>query len=167
MPAFPLPLGDPVPHAERVEVRDVLGVADNVAFSARTRAESVSTLSAVGSAVTEVTREMAGTSLRAVFPAHSRYEPAWHDSVGWFITNSVLESGDPDPVASAAAVKEAVWLGSWPLKQLPEPWGGMPETPGMFAISWLDLRRLPVKVDSAGLKAQYVGASVNPDGVML
>ena len=37
----------------------------------------------------------------------------------------------------------------------------------MFAISWLDLRRLPVRVDSAGLQAQYVGASIRPDGVML
>lgn len=37
----------------------------------------------------------------------------------------------------------------------------------MFAISWLDLRRLPVRVDSAGLEAQYVSASIRTDGVML
>ncbi len=37
----------------------------------------------------------------------------------------------------------------------------------MFAISWLDLRRLPVRVDATGLEAQYVGASILTDGVML
>lgn len=37
----------------------------------------------------------------------------------------------------------------------------------MFAISWLDLRRLPVRVDATGLEAQYVGATIRTDGVML
>ena len=87
--------------------------------------------------------------------------------MGWFITNSVLESPDPEPAACAAAVKEAVRLGSWPLAEVFVPWGGMPEAPGMFAVSWLDLRRLPVRVDAAGLDAQYVGASIRSDGVML
>jgi GNAT superfamily N-acetyltransferase len=167
MPRFPLPLGEPTPHPERVEVRDVLGVDDSAAFSAQAGADGVSTLTLAVSAMTAVTRELAGASLRAVFPVHSRYEPTWHDSVGWFITNSVLESGDPDPRACAAAIKEAVQLGSWPLEEILRPWGGMPEAPGMFAISWLDLRRLPVRVDAAGLEAQYVSASIRTDGVML
>ncbi|NRQ51468.1 GNAT family N-acetyltransferase [Aeromicrobium stalagmiti] len=167
MPRFPLSLGDPVMHPERVEVRDVLDVDDSAAFSAQARADGVSTLALAVSAMTGVTRELAGTSLRAVFPVHSRYEPAWHDSVGWFITNSVLESADPAPAACAAAVKEAVQLGSWPLEEILQPWGGMPEAPGMFAISWLDLRRLPVRVDAAGLEAQYIGAAIRTDGVML
>jgi len=167
MPRFPAPLGDPVQQPERVEVRDVLDVDDSAAFSAQAVADGVSTLALAVSAMTSVTRDVAGTSLRAVFPVHSRYETTWHDSVGWFITNSVLESGDPDPVACAAAVKEAVRIGSWPLEDILEPWGGMPEAPGMFAISWLDLRRLPVRVDAAGLEAQYVSASIRTDGVML
>ncbi|MCL8251439.1 GNAT family N-acetyltransferase [Aeromicrobium fastidiosum] len=167
MPRFALPLGEPVPQPERVEVRDVLDVDDSAAFSAQARAENVSTLALAVSAMTDVTRELAGTSLRAVFPVHSRYESTWHDSVGWFITNSVLESADPDPRACAAAVKEAVQLGSWPLEDVLAPWGGMPEAPGMFAISWLDLRRLPVRVDAAGLEAQYIGAAIRTDGVML
>ena len=167
MPRFPLPLGEPEQHLERVEVRDVLAVDDSAAFSAQAAADGVSTLALAVSAMTSVTRELAGTSLRAVFPVHSRYEARWHDSVGWFITNSVLESGDPDPRACAAAVKEAVQLGSWPLEEILRPWGGMPEAPGMFAISWLDLRRLPVRVDAAGLDAQYVSASIRTDGVML
>jgi GNAT superfamily N-acetyltransferase len=167
MPRFPLSLGEPVLHPERVEVRDVLDVDDSAAFTAQAVADGVSTLALAVSAMTDVTRELAGTSLRAVFPVHSRYETAWHDSVGWFITNSVLESADPDPQACAAAVKEAVQIGSWPLEDILRPWGGMPEAPGMFAISWLDLRRLPVRVDSAGLDAQYIGASVRTDGVML
>jgi GNAT superfamily N-acetyltransferase len=167
MPRFPLPLGEPVEHPERVEVRDVLDVDDSAAFTAQAAADGVSTLALAVSAMTGVTRELAGTSLRAVFPVHSRYEDTWHDSVGWFITNSVLESADPDPRACVAAVKEAVRIGSWPLEEILRPWGGMPEAPGMFAISWLDLRRLPVRVDAAGLDAQYIGAAIRTDGVML
>lgn len=168
MPRFPMPLGDvATPHRERVEVRDVLDVDASAAFSAQAREDGVSTLALVVSAMTSVTQELAGTPLRAVFPVHSRYDATWHDSVGWFITNSVLESTDPAPKACADAVKEAIGLGSWPLEDLLAPWGGMPEAPGMFAISWLDLRRLPVRIDSAGLEAQYVGAAIRTDGVML
>jgi mycolipenoyl-CoA---2-(long-chain-fatty acyl)-trehalose mycolipenoyltransferase / long-chain-acyl-CoA---trehalose acyltransferase len=167
MPRFPLPLGPATPQQERVEVRDVLDVDDNAAFSAQAREDGVSTLALVVAAMTEVTLTLAGTPLRAVFPVHSRYDSTWHDSVGWFITNSVLESTDADPRASADAVKEAVRMGSWPLADILRPWGGMPEAPGMFAISWLDLRRLPVRVDATGLEAQYVGATIRTDGVML
>lgn len=167
MPRFPLPLGLPEPQAERVEVRDVLDIDDSAAFTAQARSEGVSTLSLAVSAMTTVTRDLAGTPLRAVFPVHSRYEPMWHESVGWFITNAVIESRDPAPAAAAAAVKEAVRLGSWPLAEVLAPWGGMPEVPGMFAISWLDLRRLPVRLDSRSLEAQYVGATIRTDGVML
>ncbi|MBV6761910.1 GNAT family N-acetyltransferase [Rhodococcus opacus] len=167
MPRFPLSLGAATLQHERVEVRDVLDVDDSAAFSAQARDDGVSTLALVVAAMTDVTRELAGTPLRAVFPVHSRYDATWNDSVGWFITNSVLESTDPDPRASAEAVKEAVQMGSWPLEDVLRPWGGMPEAPGMFAISWLDLRRLPVRVDATGLEAQYVGATIRTDGVML
>jgi mycolipenoyl-CoA---2-(long-chain-fatty acyl)-trehalose mycolipenoyltransferase / long-chain-acyl-CoA---trehalose acyltransferase len=102
-----------------------------------------------------------------VFTVHSRYEDRWHDSVGWCITNSVLESADPDPAACAAAVREAIRLGSWPLAEILAPWGGMPEQPGMFAVSGLDMRRLPVRIDAAALDAQYVSAGVETNGVML
>ncbi|EGD56817.1 GNAT family N-acetyltransferase [Gordonia neofelifaecis] len=168
MPRFPLPLGDSEPSAERVEVRDVFDVDDSAAFSAQARSDGVSTLSAAVSVMTAVTGELADRPLRAVFPVHSRYDEAWHESVGWFITNSVIESSDPDPSACADAVREAVRLGSWPLRAILEPWGGdMPEAPGMFAISWLDLRRLPVRIDSTSIDAQYVGAVIRTDGVML
>lgn len=168
MPRFPMPLGDvEAPQRERVEVRDVLDVDECAAFAAEAKDRGVSTLSLVVAAMTDVTLELADQPLRAVFPVHSRYEPTWNDSVGWFITNSVLEAGDAHPRAAAAAVREAVQLGSYPLGDVLAPWGGMPEAPGMFAISWLDLRRLPVRVDSAGLQAQYVGAEITTDGVML
>lgn len=167
MPRFPLPLGEEGPQPERVEMRDVLDVDDTAALSAQARADGVSTLALTTSLMTEVTQELAGAPLRAVFPVHSRYDTTWHDSVGWFITNSVLEVEDPRPAAAAAAVKEAIRLGSWPLEEILEPWGGMPEAPGMFAISWLDLRRLPVRIDDLGLEAQYVSASIRTDGVML
>lgn len=167
MPRFPLPLGAVEPRPERVVIRDVLDLESLAAFSTRAAAEGVATLSLTVSAMTETTRELAGTALRTVFPVHSRYEERWHDSVGWFITNSVLESSDPDPAACAAAVREAIRLGSWPLADLMTPWGGMPEAPGMFAVSWLDMRRLPVRIDTAGLDAQYVSATISTSGVML
>ncbi|EFG74875.1 condensation domain protein [Mycobacterium parascrofulaceum ATCC BAA-614] len=167
MPRFPLPLGESGPHPERVEVRDVFDVDDGAAFAAQARDDGVSTLALAVVAMTAVTRELAGAPLRAVFPVHSRFEDKWHDSVGWFITNSVLESAVAEPHAAATAVKEAVQLGSWPLADVLAPWGGMPIAPGMFAISWLDQSRLPVRIDSVGLDAQYVSASVDTDGVML
>ena len=167
MPRFPLPLGECGPYPERVEVRDVFDVDDGAAFVAQARDDGVSTLALAVVAMTAVTSELAGAPLRAVFPVHSRFEEKWHDSVGWFITNSVLESAVAEPHAAAAAVKEAVQLGSWPLADVLAPWGGMPVAPGMFAISWLDQTRLPVRIDSVGLDAQYVSASVDTDGVML
>lgn len=167
MPRFPFPLGEPVPQPERVEVRDVLDLEQSDAFAARARQQGVSSLALTVSLMTAVTQELTGAPLRVVFPVHSRYDPVWHDSVGWFITNSVLESDDPAPQAAAAAVKEAIALGSWPLEDVLEPWGGMPEAPGMFALSWLDLRRLPVRIDDVGLQAQYVSAAIRTDGVML
>jgi len=167
MPRFPLPLGPTQDQLERVEVRDVFDVDDSAAFGAQARSEGVSTLALVISTMTEVTDELAGVPLRAVLPVHSRYDERWHDSVGWFITNSVIECEVPGPAAAAAAVREAVQLGSWPLEDILAPWGGMPEAPGMFAVSWLDLRRLPVRVDANGMDAQYVGAAIRTNGVML
>ncbi|GAA4821860.1 GNAT family N-acetyltransferase [Nocardioides caeni] len=168
MPRFPMGLGESDgPQRERVEVRDVLDVDAAAALGAGAAQAGVSTLSIVVAEMTRVTRVLADEPLRAVFPVHSRFEPSWHDSVGWFITNSVIECDDPEPAGAAAAVKEAVHLGSWPLAEVLVPWGGMPEAPGMFAISWLDLRRLPVRLDASGIEAQYVGASILTDGVML
>ncbi|MFC6154784.1 condensation domain-containing protein [Nocardioides yefusunii] len=168
MPRFPLPLGDvDVPTPERVEVRDVLDVSSSVALGEAAVRAGVSTLALVVATMATVTRDLADEPLRAVFPVHSRYDAQWHDAVGWFITNSVLHVDDVTPHAAAAAVKEAVRLGSYPLADVLAPWGGMPSAPGMFAISWLDLRRLPVKVDSHALEAQYVGARIVTDGVMI
>lgn len=167
MPRFPLPLGADTAQPERVIVRDVLDRDGLAAFSARARQEGVSTLALTISAMTRTTRALAGADLRAVFPVHSRYEQRWHDSVGWFITNSVLESGDPDPVACAAAIRESLRLGSHPLAEIMAPWGGMPEKPGMLAVSWLDMRRLPVTISPQVRDAQYISAGMRTDGVML
>ncbi|MBR7742538.1 peptide synthetase [Phycicoccus sp. BSK3Z-2] len=167
MPLFPLPLGDvSVPRDEVVEVRDVLDTAGVGRLSEAASGAGVRMIALAVSALTRVTREVAGRPLRAVFPVHSRYDERWHDAVGWFITNAVLESADPDPRACRAAVKEAMELGSWPLGPILAPWGGMPQAPGMFAVSWLDTRRLPVRLDP-GLATQYVSASIRTDGVMI
>jgi hypothetical protein len=167
MPAFPLPLGDVASaRPEVVEVRDVLDAAACDRFSARAHDEGARMISLAVSVLTRVTHELAGRPLRAVFPVHSRHDDRWHDACGWFITNAVIESDDPDPVACAAAVREAVGLGSWPLGPILAPYGGMPVGPGMFALSWLDTRRLPIVVDPA-LEVQYVSAAIRTDGVMV
>ena len=167
MPLFPLPLGDvSEPRPEVVEVRDVLDSDEAVRFADRAHAQGVRMIALATSVLTAATRATADRPLRAVFPVHSRYEDRWHDACGWFITNAVIESFDADPVACSAAVKEALRLGSWPLAPILAPWGGMPQAPGMFAVSWLDTRRLPVHLDPA-LGLQYVSARIRTDGVMV
>ena len=167
MPRFPLPVGDPAPGAlPVVEVREVLDAIDYDAFTGAAKAAGTSTIGLAMSALTEVTRRVADAPLRAVFPVHSRHEPRWHDSSGWFITNSVLECVDDAPAACAASVKEAITLGSHPLAPILEPYGGMKVPRGMFALSWLDTRRLPVELDDS-LDAQYVSAVAASDDVMV
>jgi mycolipenoyl-CoA---2-(long-chain-fatty acyl)-trehalose mycolipenoyltransferase / long-chain-acyl-CoA---trehalose acyltransferase len=166
MPAFPLPLGDiERPRAAVVDVREVLDAAGIVRFDAAAAALGVRAIALATSVLTRVTLAQAGTPLRAVFPVHSRHEQRWHDAVGWFITNAVLESADPDPRACADAIREAVALGSYPLAPILAPYGGMPMGPGMFALSWLDGRRLPVP-DPPALELQHVSAAIDVDGVM-
>lgn len=167
MPVFPLDLGDvSTPREEVVEVRDVL---DPDGVAALERVAAAGGVRMIALALAEMTagfRRRGGTGLRAVLPVHSRHHERWHDSVGWFITNSVIECADPDPGACAVAVREAVELGSHALGPVLEPHGGMPHTPGMFAISWLDHRRLPVDVDLS-LDPQHVSATIRTDGVMV
>lgn len=171
MPVFPLSLGDiSEPRDEVVEVIDVLdaeGVARLEDVAAR---RGVRLLPLAVSVLTQVNRDMHAGALCAVFPVHSRRGPAddparWADSVGWFITNSVLECDSTEPLDCDAAVRDAIALGAYPLEPLLRPWGGMPNTPGMFAVSWLDNRRLPVQVPSAA-RPQHVSAWIRTDGVM-
>ncbi|MDE0546528.1 peptide synthetase [Microbacterium sp. C7(2022)] len=165
MPVFPLPLGDVSrAHHEVVEVRDVLDRAGLERLSARADAAGVRLISLAVGVLTEVSLAMTGTGLRAVFPVHSRHDAKWHDSAGWYITNAVLSCDDPS--GATAAVKDAIRLGSYPLAPILAPYGGMPATPGMFAVSWLDTRRLPVQV-SPDFEVQYVSAVVPTDGVMI
>ncbi len=167
MPVFPMPLGDiSTPQPEVVEVRDVLDAEEAGRFADYSHALGVRSITTAVSVMTSVTLELAGAPLRAVFPVHSRHEARYHDSVGWFITNSVIESSDPDLQACRAAVREAIILGSHPLAAILAPYGGMPVRPGLFAISWLDTRRLPVSVDH-DLRFQYVSAVIRTDGVMV
>ncbi|WP_107757601.1 MULTISPECIES: condensation domain-containing protein [unclassified Dietzia] len=167
MPVFPLDLGDiSTPRPEVVEVRDVLDPDGVAALDAAATADGVRMVALAMAEMTTVLRRHGGVGLRAVLPVHSRHHEKWHDSVGWFITNSVVECSDPDPKACAAAVRDAVELGSHALGPVLEPYGGMPHTPGMFAISWLDHRRLPIDVDLS-LAPQHVSAAIRTDGVMV
>lgn len=171
MPVFPLDLGDiSVPREQVVEVRDVLDPDGVAALEAAAAAGGVRMIALAVAEMTAVLRRRVGVGLRAVLPVHSRHDPdrphRWDDSVGWFITNSVIECDDPDPVACAAAVREAIELGSHALGPILAPYGGMPHTPGMFAVSWLDHRRLPIDVDP-GLHPQHVSAVIRTDGVMV
>lgn len=167
MPTFPLPLGDlSMPVSEKVEVRDVLDSAELDKLEAHAREEGVRLIAVAVSVMTRLFRELGDQPLRTVFPVHSRDEPRWFDSVGWFIANSVLENEDDSLRGSYQAVKEAIRLGSHPLAPIMRPYGGLPAEPGMFAMSWLDHRRLPINVDEA-LNAQHVSAVVQTDGVMI
>ena len=87
---------------EVVEVREVMDAVEYDAFAGAAKAAGTSTIGLAMSALTDVTRRLADAPLRAVFPVHSRHEPRWHDSSGWFITNSVLECDDAAPTACAA-----------------------------------------------------------------
>lgn len=167
MPAFPLPLGQsrPVP-AEVVEVRDVLDAAETARLAAIAESNGVRMLGLGLSVLADVTARCAGAPLRAVFPVHSRHEEGWRDACGWFITNAVLETGDANPSACMEAVAEATRLGSWPLGPILAQHAPIPPLPGLFAISWLDTRRLPVPADRA-TKLRYVSARIRTDGVMI
>lgn len=166
MPTFPLPLGDPSATADPVvEVRDLLDAQGITALADHAAQCGVRLLPMVVSVMSSVTAELAGVPLRAVLPVHSRDEERWRHSVGWYITNAVLEAADAEPVACSQAVAEAIALGSYPLAPILEPYGGMPVGPGMFALSWLDTRRLPELGFDA--EVQYVSAVVRDDGVMV
>ena len=167
MPLFPLTLGDVAgSRSEIVDVRDVFDGSEFEAFCERAAAAGVRAIAIAVSVMTRVSLAMGDQPLRAVFPVHSRHDPQWHDSVGWFITNAVIESSDPSPRACARAVKEAIGLGSHPLGPILAPYGGMPATPGMFAVSWLDTGRLPIAPGRLR-DIQYVSAVVRTDGVMI
>ncbi|MCW3158717.1 peptide synthetase [Micropruina sonneratiae] len=166
LPRFPLPLGDVHPGLDAcIDVRDLLDAAQTDRLAELAGERGVRLLPLAISVLTGVTAELAGSPLRAVFPVHSRHEERWRDSVGWFITNAVIESADTDPAACARAVAEAVSLGSYPLAPILAPYGGMPVAPGMFALSWLDVRRLPALPPDA--QAQFVSAILADDGVMV
>ncbi|GAA1701390.1 hypothetical protein GCM10009808_19170 [Microbacterium sediminicola] len=167
MPIFPLTLGDvSTARAEIVDVRDVFDADEMEDFHGVAAARGVRAIALAMSVMTQISLEMGGQPLRAVFPVHSRHQPEWHDAVGWFITNSVIECDDPSPAACARSVKEAVALGSHPLGPILAPYGGMPATPGMFAVSWLDTGRLPIAADRIR-DVQYVSAVIRTDGVMI
>lgn len=167
MPVFPLPLGDiSVPRDEVVEVHHVLDAAGVERLAAHARSAGTRMLALAVAEMTLALQERGAAGLRAVFPVHSRTGATWHDSVGWFITNSVLECDSGDPHHCGRQIKEAIALGNYPLEPLLRPWGGMPHTPGMFALSWLDHRRLPVDIDPA-LEPQHVSARIRTTGVMV
>ncbi|WP_369045745.1 peptide synthetase [Sinomonas sp. P10A9] len=167
MPVFPLPLGDvSQPSPAVVEVRDVLREDELSRLEERGRARGVRLLPAVLSELARLFQDLAGAPLRAVFPVHSRNEQRWRESVGWFITNAVLDIAEPDPASCAAAVEEAVRLGAYPLAPIFERIGSAEEPPGMFAISWLDMRRMPLGIDSA-LEPQFVSAMLPTDNIMV
>ncbi|WP_415854603.1 peptide synthetase [Sinomonas sp. G460-2] len=166
MPVFPLPLGDvSKPSSAIVEVRDVLDDGQLARLEEQARARGVRILPLVLSELARLFRDIANAPLRAVFPVHSRNEPRWRDSVGWYITNAVLDVADPDPASCAAAVEEAVRLGAFPLAPIFDRIGGS-EPPGMFALSWLDVRRLPLRID-ASYEPQFVSAELPTDNLMI
>ena len=166
MPVFPLPLGDVSRSSPAiVEVRDVLDGGQLALLEERARGGGGRILPLVLSELALLFSVLGNAPLRAVFPVHSRNEQRWRGSVGWYITNAVIDVADPDPASCAAAVDEAVRLGAFPLAPIFDRIGGK-EPPGMFALSWLDVRRLPLRID-ASLEPQFVSAELPTDNVMI
>lgn len=167
MPRFPLDLGDvSAPVEEIVEIRDVFDAEELAHVETHAAEQQVRLIAVAVSVMTRLAAELSGEPFRAVFPVHSRHDPRWFDSVGWFITNSVLENHQDDYQGAYAAVKEAIGLGSYAMAPIMRPYGGMPQDPGMFAMSWLDHRKLPVNV-AEELNPQHVSAVSRTDGVMI
>ncbi|MEA5454722.1 peptide synthetase [Sinomonas sp. JGH33] len=167
MPVFPLPLGDVArPSPAVVEVRDVIDGDQLARLEERANALGVRILPLVLSELAQLFRDVADAPLRAVFPVHSRNEPRWRNSVGWYITNAVLDIADPAPASCAAAVAEALRLGAYPLAPIFDRIGDAREMPGMFALSWLDVRRLPLGIDPS-LEPQFVSAVLPTDNIMI
>lgn len=167
MPVFPLPLGDVSQVSPAVvEVRDVLDGDQLARLEEHARAREVRILPLVLSELTQLFRDAGNAPLRAVFPVHSRNEPRWRNSVGWYITNAVLDIVDPDPASCAAAIEEAMRLGAYPLAPIFERIGNAAEPPGMFALSWLDMRRLPLGIDPS-FEPQFVSAVLPTDNIMI
>ncbi|AHI04108.1 peptide synthetase [Corynebacterium falsenii DSM 44353] len=176
MPVFPGDLGDlSEPRSQVVDVVDIFDANELIAFDDASAAQDMSMLGLAVAAMAPV---------KAVFPIHSRRQPltpaeTWDNAMGWFITNSILdcpdvgaEPGHADVSHAAAArsimdaIRETIQLGSYPLAPIMEPWGGnVPATKGMFAISWLDNRKLPVDIEP-GLEPQHISAEIKTDGVM-
>jgi len=169
LPVFPLPLGDAsTPSAAAVEVRDLLDADRLAALESHARAAGVRVIAPVMACLAAALQERTGGDgpVRALFPVHSRTEPRWRDSVGWYITNAVLEIAEPTSEASTAGIADAVRLGAHPLAPIFDRLGGVPATPGLFAISWLDLRRMPLRLDES-LEPQFVSAVLPTDGLMI
>ncbi len=167
MPRFPLPLGDvSEPRPDVVDIVDILDADEVGSYNQRATDLGVRMLPLTVSVMARVTAGLTGLPFRAVMPVHSRHDRRWHDSVGWFITNSVIEADDPDPHSCTTAVREAVALGSHPLAPIMAPYGGMPASTGMFAVSWLDDRRMPIQLP-AGLNPLQISAMVPTTGVMV
>ncbi|MDO5634562.1 MAG: peptide synthetase [Micrococcus sp.] len=166
-PVFPLPLGTQEPVVERVVLRTVLGVEDSAALRERARARKVSALSLVVAAMTEATAMLSDRPFAALFPIHTRHAQRWHASVGWFTLNSLLAPASAAPEDAAAAIREAIALGQERVEDIEHADGGQLAVPGLFAVSWLDLRRLPVQVDTHAVSAELISARIHTDGVML
>jgi hypothetical protein len=167
MPTFPLPLGDlSVPRPDVVSVREVLDGDGLAGLDEVARAQGVRTTALALTAVSRVTQDMSGRPLRAVFPVHSRDQARWRDACGWFITNSVLDVEESRPDAVTDAVRRAVRRGAVPLRQVFSQTGRMPTPPGMLAVSWMDVRRMAVRLPPEA-RAQAITASLPTDGVMI
>jgi hypothetical protein len=165
LPRFPLPLGD-TPARDVIEIRDVLDRDGVAALDAAARAAGTRPTALAVATLAEVTERLSERRLRAVFPVHSRSEPRWHEACGWFITNAVLDLSEPTVSAATAAIKQALRMGSVPLAPIFAPHGGQMVPSGMFAISWMDMRRMPVGLPEEA-DARAITSRVRTDGVMI
>lgn len=160
MPTFPGDLGNiSIARPQVVEVFDIFSAEGLARFDFAAQTGGMTNLALLVQAMSRV------APVRAVFPIHSRKQPhtqagTWENAMGWFITNSVLTYAQGQDVT--AAIRETIELGSYPLAPIMDEF---PTVPGMFAISWLDNRKLPITPD-AQLHPQHISANFHTDSVM-
>ncbi|MEV6655884.1 condensation domain-containing protein [Nocardia fluminea] len=175
-PSFPLDLGlEPGRRApQAVVLRRLLSCDDAVSFESFCRAHGAGLFAGVLAALAHsVHRAGGGRRLRMLFPLHTRREPQWHNSVGWFTTNApVAVEATPDFATTLrgaqASVRAAIELGTVPLAETVRELGGLrPSRADVFMVSYVDYRRLPGADSHRAVNATHISNTGSADDLQL
>ncbi|WP_027506903.1 condensation domain-containing protein [Rhodococcus sp. UNC23MFCrub1.1] len=151
-PPFPLPVGADDEHGPERQSslsRYLLSAADTDALAAHTRARGASMTAAVVGALALTSRDLAGERrLRVTMPMHTRFEPQYAESVGWYVGVVPVDvhvdpaSDVDDAVRRAAAGLDAVkGYARQPYSRVARLLNV--DSVPQFVVSYLDLRHTP------------------------